>query len=168
VLAAACLTATAREDKEKAATSDQDFVNKAVQSDLAEINLSRLAVKSARDADVKKFAQKMIDDHSKTSEELLKLVNKKQWKAPKGMDAEHDRLAKRLESLSGAAFDAAFMEGQVKDHETAVALFEAQSKDGKDEDLRAWAKKTLPDLRHHLKMARELRDKVGGDKKDKK
>jgi len=59
------------------------------------------------------------------------------------------------------------VEGQVKDHETAVTLFEQQSKDGKDDDLRAWAKKTLPALRDHLKMARDLNDKLGGGKDNK-
>jgi len=162
-LLAACLSAQARDDKAKDA-SDQDFVNKVTQSDLAEINISRIAVKSASDADVKKFAQKMIEDHTKTSKELLELVNKKQYKAPSRMDAEHDRMAKKLATLSGAEFDRAYAAGQVKDHETAVALFEKQSKDGKDEDLKAWAKKTLPHLREHLKMARELDKKVGGAK----
>jgi len=170
LLLAACLTAQARDDKDKAKTaeSDQTFVNKAVASDLAEINISRLAVKNSKDEGVKKFAQRMIDDHGKTSKELLDLVNKKSMKAPERMDAEHDRLAKKLTSLSGSEFDKAYVAGQVKDHEAAVALFESQSKDGKDDDLKAWAKKTLPHLREHLKMAKELNKKVGGssDKKD--
>jgi len=169
-LLAACLTAQAREDKDKAKTaeSDQTFVNKAVMSDLAEINISRLAVKSGKDDGVRRFAQKMIEDHSKTSKELLDLVNKKRMKSPEKMDAEHEKLAKKLGSLSGSEFDRAYAQGQVKDHEVAVSLFESQSKDGKDEDLKAWAKKTLPALREHLKMAKELNKKVGGgDKTDK-
>jgi len=173
-LLAACLTAYAREDKgkdkdkAKTAESDQTFVNKAVMSDLAEINVSRIAVKNSKDEGVRKFAQQMIDDHGKTSKELLDLVNKKRMKAPEKMDAEHEKLAKKLASLSGSEFDRTYAAGQVKDHEAAVALFERQSKDGKDDDLRAWAKKTLPHLRDHLKMAKELNKKVGGgDKKDK-
>jgi len=167
-LLAACLTAHARDDKDKArdktTESDQDFVTKAAASDMAEINISRIAVKNASDEGVKKFAQQMIDDHTKTSKELLELVNKKKLKTPERMDAEHDRMAKKLGTLKSTEFDRAYMTGQVKDHETAVALFERQSKDGKDDDLKAWAKKTLPHLREHLKMARDLSKKVGGDK----
>jgi len=172
-LLAACLTAHARDDKDKdkakTAESDQTFVNKAAMSDMAEINISRLAVKTSKDEGVRKFAQRMIEDHSKTSKELLDLVNKKRMKAPERMDAEHDKLAKKLSAMTGSEFDRAYAAGQVKDHEVAVALFEGQSKDGKDNDLKAWAKKTLPHLREHLKMAKELNKKVGGssDKKDK-
>jgi len=161
---ALCLTASARDDKVKAPESDQDFVNKASASDMAEINVSRIAVKSAKDDGVRKFAQKMIDDHSKTSKEMLEMVNKKRMTAPDRMDAEHDKIAKKLVSLSGSDFDKEYVDGQVKDHEMAVALFEAQSKDGKDEDLRAFAKKHLPHLREHLEMAQDLQKKLGGGK----
>lgn len=165
-LLAACLAAEAREDKDKdkGAETDQTFVMKASESDLAEINVSRIAVKHSKDDAVKKFAQQMIDDHTKTSKELGELAGKKKLKTAERMDAEHDKVAKKLGELSGSDLDKAYAEGQVKDHEAAVALFEAQSKDGKDEDLKAWAKKTLPHLKHHLKMAKELHEKVGGGK----
>jgi len=165
-LLAACLTAQARDDKDKdrVTESPQEFVTKAAESDLAEINISRVAVKNAKDDGVKKFAQQMIDDHTKTSKELLGMVNKKQLKAPSRMDAEHQRMFDKLGEVSGAEFDRTYVAGQVKDHETAVALFERQAKDGKDDDLKAWAKKTLPHLREHLKMARDLNKKVGGGK----
>jgi len=167
---AVCLTASAREDKDKAkaSSSDQTFVMKAMQSDLAEINVSRIAVKNSNDSGVKKFAQKMIDDHSMTSDELLKIVNKKQLTGARSMDAEHEKMAKRLATMTGSAFDREFAAGQVKDHEAAVDLFKRQSKDGKDDDLKAFAKKHLPHLKEHLKMAKDLNDKVGkGNNKDK-
>jgi len=166
-LLAACVAANARDDKDKAKLdqADQDFVNKASMSDMAEINVSRIAVKSASDDGVKKFAQQMIDDHGKTSKEMLEIVNKKRLSAPERMDAEHDKLARKLGSLSGSDFDTEYVAGQVKDHEAAVALFEAQAKDGKDDDLRAFAKKHLPHLREHLKMAQDLHKKLGGKDK---
>jgi len=165
-LLAACLTASARDDKDKAkaSTSDQDFVTKAGASDLAEINISRLAVKNSKDEGVRKFAQQMIDDHTKTSKELSTLAGKKNLSGAKRMDDEHDKLWTKLSDMKGEEFDRAYVAGQVKDHETAVALFEAQSKDGQDDDIKAWAKKTLPHLKEHLKMARDLNKKVGGDK----
>ena len=50
----------------------------------------------------------------------------------------------------------------VKDHVKAVALFEENAKLAKDADLREFAEKTLPDLKAHLKMARNLSGKLGG------
>ena len=54
------------------------------------------------------------------------------------------------------------MDGQLKDHKEAVSLFEKESKSGKDEDLKAWAGKTLPHLREHLKMAQEAHKNLKG------
>jgi len=165
-LLSVALAQDARREEKGGKDIDQTFSVKASASDLAEINLSRIAVKSAGDKSVKEFAQQMIDDHSKTSKQLLEMANKKNLKVAERMDAEHDKMASRLAKLSGAEFDRAYMAGQLKDHEEAVALFEKQSKDGSDKDLKAWAEKTLPHLREHLKMAKDIHSKLEG--KDKK
>jgi len=153
--------AAARED-ETGKDDDQTFVTKASASGLAEVNISRLAARRASDSGVKEFAEKMIADHTKANKELIDLADKKRFKVASTMDEKHQKLSEKLSTIEGAAFDQAFMAGQVKDHEEAVSLFEKQSKSGKDSELKAWAKKTLPDLRHHLKMAKETRDKVKG------
>jgi putative membrane protein len=76
------------------------------------------------------------------------------------MDRQHRALADQLIRLSGANFDRQFMAHAVKDHEKAVALFESESKNGEDKDLKDWAGKTLPALREHLKMAKDLESKL--------
>ena len=73
--------------------------------------------------------------------------------------------AERLAQLTGADFDRQFMRQMVKDHKEAVSLFESQSKNGRDEDLKALAGKMLPTLRDHLKMAQEMADKGKGSEK---
>jgi len=152
--------AAAREDKAGGGDSDATFVLKASGSGLAEGNLGRIAVKRAASADVRRFAQKMIDDHTKANTELLALADKARLRPAPAMDAAHERMATSLGKLSGGDFDREYMDGQVKDHEEAVALFEKESKEGKNEDLKGWAGKTLPHLREHLKMAREVQGKL--------
>jgi len=44
----------------------------------------------------------------------------------------------------------------ISDHEKAIALFQAEAKGGTDADLKAYAEKTLPKLKDHLKMAQDL------------
>jgi len=158
----------ARSDDKETKHTDKTFVYKASASDLAEINLGRIAAKSGGSDSVKKFGQQMVDDHGKTSKELIDLANKKNLKVAPKMDDEHEKLSRKLAGLSGAEFDRAYMAGQVKDHEMAVSLFEKQSKDGSDKDLKTWAEKTLPHLRDHLKMAKEINDKLDGKGKDKR
>jgi len=57
------------------------------------------------------------------------------------------------------------MRQMVKDHKEAVALFESQSKNGRDDDLKALAAKTLPTLKEHLKMAQDMADQHKGSEK---
>ena len=104
---------------------------------------------------------------TKANKELLKVADKKRLTAAKGMDSEHERLFRKLSGMSGAEFDREYMTGQVKDHKEAVALFEKQANNGKDEDLKKLAKETLPKLKEHLKMAQETHGKVKGGRGEK-
>jgi len=144
--------------------SDQHFAKKATAGGLAEVNLGNLAAKQASDPAVKRFATHMVKDHSKANKELLKLANAKKISVATTMGAEHKKLMDKLGKLSGAEFDRVYMEGQVKDHKDTIALFEKEAKNGTDEDLRDWAKKTLPTLRMHLKMAQKVQDGLKGSK----
>ncbi|HEY7544554.1 MAG TPA: DUF4142 domain-containing protein, partial [Blastocatellia bacterium] len=80
---------------------------------------------------------------------------------PAGLDDSQKKMVDKMSKLSGAEFDREYMSLMVKDHEKAVALFEKESKDGKDQELKTWAGNTLPTLREHLQMARDVASKVG-------
>jgi len=69
--------------------------------------------------------------------------------------------ANRLAGLSGAGFDREYMRQQLKDHEKAIDLFQKEADKGKDQELKDWANKTLPTLREHQRMAREIASAVG-------
>jgi len=160
---AACVGLGVAQARDEASTTDQQFVTQASAGGLAEVNFGTLAAKQGTNAAVRKFAQHMVNDHTKANKELISLANRKKFKVAATMDSEHQTLSTKLSKLSGAAFDREYMASQVKDHETTVSLFEKEAKDGKDDDLRGWAKKTLPTLRKHLKMARTIQGKLGGD-----
>jgi putative membrane protein len=142
--------------------ADQGFVMKASGAGLAEVSLSEIAKRNAANADVKQFAERMVKDHTKANVELAKLAGKKKLKVARGLDEKHAEVRNRLLKLMGAEFDRAYMDVMVKDHQEAVALFEKESKDGKDDDLKAWAEKTLPTLKEHRKMAKEVAGKLKG------
>ena len=141
------------------APSAQDFVNKVAISDMFEIQASQLALSKGADADTKPFAEKMVQDHQKTSSELKGLVEASMVKLtlPTSQDAEHQKMLNELSAKSGKDFDQTYDQIQVKAHREAVALFEAYSKSGEDAELRAWAGKTLPHLKEHLSMAEKLK-----------
>jgi putative membrane protein len=137
-------------------TDDRQFVMQASAAGLAEVNLGNMGVKQAHSRDVKKFAEHMVKDHTKANQRLDKLADRLRIMPAQAMDAKHQAAADRMAQMNGAGFDHAFMRQMVKDHEQAVSLFEAEAKHGQDKELRDFAKKTLPTLKEHLKMARDL------------
>ena len=145
------------------AGSAEDFVKTASEAGLAEVNFGELAVKQADKSDVKAFAQKMIDDHSKANEELLKVANKDNFTPAAQMNAKDREMFTKLSGMKGADFDHAYVQSQLAAHKEAVALFQSEAKDGKNADLKAFAEKTLPTLQHHLDMV----EKLAGNEKDK-
>jgi putative membrane protein len=140
----------------------EDFVRRVSADNLAEINLGRMAEKQASNEDLKKFAQRLVKDHTKANDELNQLASRKNFRPAPAMDAKHQRLANQLLTLNGANFDRAFTKDMVKDHEAAVAVFEAEAKSGTDPDVKAYAAKVLPTLKEHLKIAQDLNKKILG------
>jgi putative membrane protein len=138
-------------------SSTQEFVNKVAISDMFEIQSSKLAEKMA-DAESKSFAQTMVKDHTKTSDELKELAGRIKATLPATLDDEHKKKLDDLSKLRNAdQFDDAYDKIQVEAHEEAVKLFTAYSRNGDNAELKAWAGKTLPALQHHLEMAKKLK-----------
>ena len=135
-----------------------DFAVKAADSGLAEVNASEVAQEKAQDQRVKDFAAMMVQDHTKTNEELKSLVAGKNITLPTAPGEPHLKNIADLNSYSGADFDKEYMDLMVSDHEKAVSLFEDASEDVEDTELRAFAAKTLPALQKHLEQARTIRD----------
>ncbi len=140
----------------KAATADALFMRTAAIDGLAEVEHGRLATQNAAAADVKQFAQRMVDDHSKAGEELKALAADKQVTLPTELDQKHRAMQDKLAKLKGGAFDKAYMSHMVMAHQQAVALFQGEARAGKDSDAKAWAAKTLPVLQEHYKLARDV------------
>ncbi|MET4792841.1 putative outer membrane protein [Bradyrhizobium japonicum] len=100
----------------------------------------------------------MVTDHTKTSSELKALVSdgKVQATLPAALDSSHQSKLDKLKSAAGKDFNSDFDSYQVSAHEDAISLFDRYAKGGDNSALKDWAGKTLPALRHHLDMAKEL------------
>lgn len=144
---------------------DKSFLTSAIESDDAEIKASEIALQKSSSPDVKNFAQKMIDDHRKTSDELKKLAAQKNVEAPTEASLTQRTKIDVLSKLSGASFDKhyASMIG-VSAHKDAVKLFQSANTKSKDADIKQFAASTLPALQSHLAMANDLKGKVDNEK----
>ena len=140
-------------------SSDKKFIMETAQGGMMEVELAKLAVEKASNDEVKQYAQRLVDDHTKANDELTQLASQK------GVVIPHDEKAMmkgkdKLSKLSGADFDREFMSMMIKDHTKEVKEFEDVSAKAKDTDVKDWAAKTLPTLREHLQMARDINGKV--------
>jgi putative membrane protein len=141
-------------------SGDNGFMIKAAQGGMAEVELGRMAATKAQNAEVKKFAQMMVEDHSNANTELKSLATKKGVTIPAETDAEHKSVADKLTALSGAEFDKAYVQAMVDDHKKTVDLFQNESTNGTDAEAKAFAAKTLPKIKAHLEMIQGIQTKM--------
>jgi putative membrane protein len=146
-------------------SGDKKFMMTAAQGGMAEVEMARLALERGSSEEVKTYAQRMVDDHTKANEELMVIAQSKGVALPTAPDAKHTAVKEKMMKLSGAAFDREYvMMAGHKDHEKMEKLFRDESTKGKDADVKGFAAKTLPVVREHLAMARALHGTMMGTK----
>jgi len=123
-------------------------------ANMAEVEAGKMAVAKSQNADVKAFAQQMIDDHSKALTDVQSLAQAKGVTLPTELDAKHKAMAAKLDKLSGDKFDKEYMKNAgVADHKTVHATLMKDQKAAKDADVKALAGKMLPTVEQHMKSA---------------
>jgi putative membrane protein len=145
-------------------TADKGFVDKAASAGMAEVNLSKLAMDKGQSPEVKQFARKMVEDHTKANMELKQIAEKKNLKLPATMDEQHQKVYDRLAKLDGTEFDHEYMRTMAMDHDDATKLFKDQSQNGQDPELKSFAMKTLPIIEKHDDMAHMDQKQLGNTK----
>ena len=139
---------------------DQKFIKEVAQGGMAEVALGQLAVQNAASDEVKKFGQRMVDDHSKANDQLKELAASKGVTLPQTPGLKEKAVKMRLSKLTGDQFDKAYMKDMLQDHKSDIAAFQKESNSGADSDVKGFATQTLPTLQDHLKEAETIAPKV--------
>ena len=140
----------------QSAVPDALFAAAAGSGGMAEVNVSEIGLQRATDSELKRFSQRMIDDHTRMNQELVNLIAQKGMRIPLGIDARAQFCAESLSGLSGAEFDKCYAKAQLVMHMDAVAAFEAEAHRGQDPDIKALAAKALPVIKEHLKTIKPI------------
>ncbi|SEL06203.1 putative membrane protein [Roseateles sp. YR242] len=141
----------------KVTHKDAAFLKQAAENGHAEVEGSKLALQKSSNADVKTFAQQMVDDHTKAGDELAALAASKGVEVSKDPSVLQKGKLKMLGARDGASFDRHYAESVgVAAHKDTIKLFEKAAKESDDADVKAFAAKTLPTLQHHLQTAQTL------------
>jgi putative membrane protein len=130
-------------------TTARYFIIQASIGNLQEIAIGRLAAEQATSPDVKAFARRMVADHSDAEAKLMLLVKKRGFQIPReATDPPVEDIM--LKNTPAKDFDRIYVHMMVPDHRQTVQLFEKYALTGKDPDVSAFARQTLPTLKEHL------------------
>ena len=166
--------------------SDRNWVSNQLSDGMAEVELARLAKDHAASAEVKQFAQMMIDDHTKAGDQLKQIASQYSITPESKTDDKHQDLVNKLSKLNGADFDKQYMDAMVDDHQDAVSDLRSRVNENRslsdritgknpessaavtpekadnhfDAAVNEWAANTLPTIERHLDRAKQIQDSL--------
>jgi putative membrane protein len=154
----------AREDRQQPAPTpaEQDFMIKAVQANLAEVDMARIAVQKTQNSDVKDFANMIESDHKSALEDLADLMQNNGMSPSSVLSPDAMTDIEKMSALSGAEMDREFINVMVSDHQKTIEMFRNHLNIAQNPDVRKYAENLLPELEMHLEKAQKLQSKLFG------
>jgi len=131
------------------------FIKNAGIGGMMEVELGKLAQSKSANKKVKEFAAKMVTDHSKVNEELKTIARNLEIVVPSEYPADQKEHIDMMKKLDGTAFDKHYMNMMVNDHGKTIELFRSAIS-LRDDQLKAFAAKTLPVIESHHTLAKEI------------
>jgi putative membrane protein len=130
-------------DRSKISSADKDFVNDLTIANMAEVELGKMAAERSTNAEVKKFGQMMVDDHTVAGDKLKGVASQHNIPTPIALDDKHSDLRDKLAKLQGPDFDREYMSAMVDGHETVAEKLESRIDKA---DLAKWKTKTTDQM----------------------
>jgi putative membrane protein len=135
---------------------DKKFVRKAMQGGMAEVQLGQMTLQKTNNDQVKQFAQRMIDDHTKMNDQMKPVAQQLGVDVP-GQISKKDRATMaKLQALSGPAYDQAYIKDMVKDHKQDLSDFQMEASSGQDQTVKDAASQGSKVIAQHLQLAQQL------------
>ncbi len=157
LLLALPLVAFAQDEEEVTASPAEElFIDAASQNGIYTLDTSRVAILGAEDPAVKEYAQSVIEASTRSTVELLPIASDLSYSPTSDSSPAQGILAAHLDTLTGAEFDSAYLEGQISALEDAITLFELSSANVTDEALGAYLDENLAALQEQLSAAEGL------------
>lgn len=139
---------------------DTEFAVMAADAGMTEVELGKLALSKSSNADVKKYAQMMVDDHTAANDKLMGIASSKQITLPASISDKHKKHVEDMSKMSGKDFDKHYIDMMVDDHGDVVDAFKKENENTKDAELKNFTSETLPILMKHQDQAKALKDKM--------
>lgn len=150
------MNGTAQANQPGGTESARSFVTDAIQGDMAEIQIGKLAQTKGATPGVRD-GETLASDHTNAERQAMTVANSMGLTPPSQPKPEAQRTYERLSKLSGRTFDRAFLRAMVEDHQKDIREFQAQAKAG-SAPASTLARQQLPTLEAHLKIAQSLEE----------
>jgi len=132
----------------------QAFLTKAIQGNLAEVQMGQLAQEKGQSDDVKAFGQQLMKDHGEANQRATGVASTMGLTPPSEPSSKQKADYSRMSKLSGPAFDRQFKMHMVADHKKDIREYQQAAK--KSDPAAGYASQTLPTLQQHLETAQSL------------
>jgi len=159
--AAPAFAQTTHASQGSASSGDAKFAEHAARDGHAEVDLGRLAERKTQNPAVKALARRLVDDHTKSNQQLMQIAQQEGMQLPAGPGKSESMQREKLQKLNGDAFDKAFVNQIVEDHQKDIKYFRKEQNSLKDAQLKSFAQQTLPVLQKHLEMAEQTAQAAG-------
>jgi putative membrane protein len=136
--------------------TDRMFVRNAMEGGLAEVQLAQLTLQKSSNDQVKQFAQKMIDDHTKLNEQMKPVAQQLGVQAPTQISKKDSKTIAKMQSLSGSAYDQAYIQDMVKDHKKDLSDFQLEASSGSDPTVKDAANQGGQMIAQHLQLIQQI------------
>ena len=145
---------------QKMENADQAALKQLAQSSLAEVKAGQMGVSKAQDAEVKRFAQKMADDHQIMFNDLKTLAKQKDVAVPQDPNARDFVEMKKLEHVAAGEFDKRYMDEMVKDHEKNLQTTQNMAAKAKDAQFKSAVQHASAKIQEHLSLAKSIASRL--------
>lgn len=148
------------------AVNDALFAAAAAEGGLSELTISQLGAQRGTDPELRRFSERMLEEHTLINNELKTIAARKGIAVPQRLDVRSAFCAESLHGLSGEEFDRCYARAQLIVHLDALAAFESEAERGLDPDVKAMAARTVPRIKSHLEMIRPIAKKYMWEKEN--
>jgi putative membrane protein len=143
---------------------DKAFVKKALEGNVGEIEMGKLALQKSNDDQVKQFAQRMVDDHGKMQDQLKPAAEQMGVKVPDGPSKGQMKSMDKMKALSGDAFDQAYIKDMVKDHKGDDSDFKMEAQSTQNPQLKQLVMQSDQTIESHLQQIEQIAKSKGTQK----
>lgn len=140
----------------KSEMHDRIFIRQAIDDNLGEIDLAKLAMEKTSNANVRLFAERMIADHNKMNNQMEAIAHHLQVEVPTQPGGNARKIHKKLKALTGPQFDRGYADEMIKLHKDVLIAYQRQLASTQNPQLRDAVAQGAQIIQQHLLMARNL------------